>query len=211
MIKCLLFDCDGTLVDSEFLCNLGLEIKLREYGIEASASGMMKKYRGGKLADILKSIELEHAILLSDDFETAYRNLVEQLFEMELTTCKGVVEFLEQNTLATCVASNAPLKKIEKALSITDLKKYFNTIFSAYEINSWKPNPEIFLHAASVMGFSPNECLVIEDSPKGIEAGLAAKMKTVLFDPMDLHENIEGVHRINEMVQLTDIITASNT
>ena len=44
MIKCLIFDCDGTLVDSEFLCNLGLEIKLREYQIEASASEMMKKF-----------------------------------------------------------------------------------------------------------------------------------------------------------------------
>lgn len=211
MIKCLVFDCDGTLVDSELLCNLGLEIKLRAYGIEASAADMMKKYRGGKLADILKSIEQEHHILLKDNFVTEYRAIVEQLFEKELTPCKGVIEFLEQNTLAICVASSGPRQKIEKALLTTDLKKYFNNIFSSYDIKSWKPDPEIFLHAASTMGFSTNECLVIEDSIKGIEAGLAAKMKTVLFDPMNLHKDIKGVNRINKMIQLKTIIVAHNS
>ena len=67
MIKCLIFDCDGTLVDSEYLCNLGLEIQLRSYGIESSANAMMEKYRGGKLAEILQSIEKEHNILLKEN------------------------------------------------------------------------------------------------------------------------------------------------
>ncbi len=207
MIKCIIFDCDGTLVDSELLCNIGLEIKLRDYGIESSASAMMKKYRGGKLADILKSIENEYNIELNKDFIPDYRDLVEQLFEKELTTCKGVTEFLKQNTLAVCVASNGPIKKTSKALDITGLAKYFkNNIFSAYEVNSWKPNPDLFIHAAKTMGFKPNECLVVEDSKKGIEAGLAAGMKTVLFDPINLHQDIQNINRIQTMVELEHII-----
>ena len=87
MIKCLIFDCDGTLVDSEYLCNLGLQIKLKDYGIDASAQTMMEKYRGGKLADILQSIEQEHNITLKENFVSEYRELVDELFEKDLNPC----------------------------------------------------------------------------------------------------------------------------
>lgn len=212
MIKCLLFDCDGTLVDSEFLCNLALEIKLRAYGVDTSANTLMEKYRGGKLANTLQSIEQEHDISLKENFEVSYRAFVEQLFKKELTACKGVPEFLSQNILSVGVASNAPTKKINTALEITDLKKYFHTnIFSAYDINSWKPDPELFLYAAKKMGVLPSECLVIEDSIKGVNAGLAAHMKTILFDPANIHQNIAGVSKIDNMYQLKHILTAHNS
>lgn len=211
MIKCLIFDCDGTLVDSEYLCNLGLEVKLREYGIASSASEMMKKYRGGKLLDILTSVQEEHNVLLKENFVTDYRDLVEQLFERDLNACTGVHEFLTQNKVPVCIASSGPRNKINKALEITGLKKYFdNNIFSSYEINSWKPDPEIFLHASKQMGVDSHECLVIEDSTKGIEAGLAAGMKTILFDPTGLHSDDKAVPSIDEMNKLKDIISAYN-
>ena len=211
MIKCLIFDCDGTLVDSEYLCNLGLEIQLRDYGIESSAHTMMEKYRGGKLAEILQSIEKEHNILLKENFVSEYRELVNELFENELNPCEGVLKFLRQNTLSICVASSGPTKKINKALEITGLKKYFgDNIFSSYEINSWKPDPDIFLYAAKRMGMDPDECLIIEDSLKGIESGLAAGMKTILFDPMNRFDKINGVQNIDKMYKLIDIISAHN-
>ncbi len=207
MIKCLIFDCDGTLVDSEYLCNLGLEIKLREYGIEASADQMMKKFRGGKLSEILDSLEKEHQITFQENFVTEYRELVEQLFEKDLVPFKGVIEFLEQNILPVCVASSGPIKKIKTSLEVTGLTKYFgNNIFSSYEINSWKPEPDLFLHAAKTMGFQPSECLVIEDSRLGIQSGLAAGMKTILFDPLNLNEYIKGVERFSYMDELKTII-----
>ena len=211
MIKCLIFDCDGTLVDSEYLCNLGLEIKLKDYGIESSANAMMEKYRGGKLAEILQSIEKEHNIKLKENFVSEYRELVDKLFEKELNPCEGVSEFLNENTLPVCVASSGPIKKINNALKTTDLKKYFdNNIFSSYEINSWKPDPDIFLYAAEKMEKNPDECLVIEDSKNGIESGLAAGMKTILFDPMNLYDNISGVQSIDKMNKLKDLISAHN-
>lgn len=211
MIKCLIFDCDGTLVDSEYLCNLGLEIKLRDYGIESSANEMMKNYRGGKLADILHSIEQKHNILIKENFILEYRALVDELFEKELKPCKGVLEFLNENNLPVCVASSGPVKKINKALEITGLKKYFDEkIFSSYEINSWKPDPDVFLYAAKMMEINPSECLVIEDSLKGIEAGLKAGMKTILFDPMNLYDNVKSVQRIDKMNKLRAVISAHN-
>ena len=126
MIKCIIFDCDGTLVDSEYLCNLGLEIKLREYGVEASASEMMKLFRGGKLADILETLESDHQIKFRGDFIPSYRSLVDGLFEQQLQPCEGVNEMLLEIELPKCVASSGPLQKINRALSITGLSNHFN-------------------------------------------------------------------------------------
>ncbi len=213
-IECIIFDCDGTLVDSELLCNLALEIKLKDYGVETSAQIMMGKYRGGKLADILDSIQKEYNIILDDNFVKEYRSLTESLFEKELKPCKGVVNALETLNIPICVASSGPLKKIRQALSITDIEKYFrNNIYSSYEIKSWKPDPEIFLHAAKSMGFKPYECLVVEDSAKGLEAGLAAGMKTVLFEPIKTDVvTIRTVnYTIDNMEKLIRIIEEHNT
>ena len=212
MVECIIFDCDGTLVDSEYHCNLGLEMMLRPYKVKSSASALMAKYRGEKLANILHSIEEEHNIVLEEHFVAEYRALVNTLFEKELNPCDGVIEFLNQNTIRSCVASSGPTKKINKALEITDLKKYFGeNIFSSYEINSWKPEPDIFFYAAKKMGIPPNRCLVVEDSMKGITAALAARMKTVLFDPTNLHQTVRDVSRIDSMRKLNTIIASYDT
>jgi len=83
-------------------------------------------------------------------------------------------------------------------------------IFSSYTINSWKPEPDLFLHAAKQMGFLPKECLVIEDSMKGIRAGLMAKIKTVLFDPSGEQYSPKEVNKIDTMTKLRQLIHTIN-
>ena len=176
---------------------------LKEYGVEVSAEVMMHKFRGGKLAEILKTLEEEHDISLNDNFVIEYREIVDQLFEKNLQPFEGVTEFLDQNTLPVCVASSGPIRKIKRSLQLTGLTRYFgDNLFSSYEINSWKPAPDLFLYAAEQMGFQPSECLVIEDSMLGIQAGLAAGMKTVLFDPMKMFDQKVGITRIRNMSEL---------
>lgn len=208
MIKCIIFDCDGTLVDSEYLCNLGLEIKLREYGVEASADEMMKLFRGRKLAHILETLESNYKIQLEDDFISSYRELVDDLFEQQLEPCEGVNEMLLEIELPKCVASSGPLQKIDRALSIAGLSNHFNgNIYSSYIIGSWKPDPGIFLHAAKEMGFEPYECAVVEDSPVGITAARSAGMHSVLYDPGGIHELVKSASKIRHMRQLKSAIT----
>ncbi|GAB1266539.1 HAD-IA family hydrolase [Aurantivibrio infirmus] len=208
MSQCIIFDCDGTLVDSEYLCNLGLEIKLRDYGVKESACEMMARFRGGKLTTILESLEDRHQIKLADDFVSSYRALVDALFEEQLQPCEGVSKMLAEISLPKCVASSGPLNKINKALNLTALSGYFNGhIFSSYEVGSWKPDPGIFLHAAKVMGYSPHNCVVVEDSPVGIAAAQRAEMKAILYDPAGIHSNISGVCKINHMCELSSAIT----
>jgi HAD superfamily hydrolase (TIGR01509 family) len=79
--------------------------------------------------------------------------------------------------LPFCVASSGPREKIELSLRATGLLPYFRgRIFSAYELGSWKPEPDLFLHAAKVMAVAPARCAVVEDSVKGVRAGIAAGM-----------------------------------
>ncbi|MCP3670020.1 MAG: HAD-IA family hydrolase [Gammaproteobacteria bacterium] len=208
MIKCIIFDCDGTLVDSEYLCNLGLEIKLRDYGVESSAIELMGRFRGGKLATILEVIEAEHQIKLEEDFVSSYRALVDELFEKDLKPCEGVNAALTEIGLLKCVASGGPLEKVNKALSVSGLAEHFNgKIFSSYVVGSWKPDPGIFLHAAREMGFPPSECAVVEDSPVGVSAAKSAGMRPILYDSNNTYDQTVCPHTIKHMRELQNTIT----
>ncbi len=208
MIKCIIFDCDGTLVDSEYLCNLGLELTLKDYGLTESALEMMSRFRGGKLAQIVKSLEKKHNISFRSDFVSSYRDLVDVLFKEKLKVCPGVIEVLESIEQSKCVASNGPLHKMRTALSITNLSVYFgDNIYSAYDVDLWKPDPGVFLHAAKKMGFLPHECAVVEDSPVGIAAASAAGMISILYDPNLLYSSLKSTYKIQHMCELTNVIS----
>lgn len=208
MIKCIIFDCDGTLVDSEYLCNLGFEIKLKEYGIDFPAQEIMEKHVGGKLANIMASFESEFDITLKEDFVSSYRAIVAELFKDRLAPCEGVHEMLSGINLPKCVASNGPLEKMTMALQLSGLIDHFEGhLFSAYEVGSWKPDPGLFLEAAKVMGFKAEHCAVVEDSLVGLAGAKAAGMFAVLYDPHNKHQGIPDTHRINHMDQLFDVIS----
>ncbi|MFZ6641043.1 HAD-IA family hydrolase [Undibacterium sp. TC4M20W] len=179
---CLIFDCDGTLVDSESLCNLGLQKELKRYGVEENLADLTQRFRGRKLADICSALSLQHGLCLDEDFIHSYRHTVDLLFDESLQVFSGVVEVLQQLDLPMCVASAGPQQKIRRALSLTGLSKFFGDhIFSSYDISSWKPEPDLFLHAARQMGFAPADCVVIEDSEVGIQAAIAAGMQACWF------------------------------
>ncbi|HHF3087014.1 TPA: HAD family hydrolase [Vibrio alginolyticus] len=207
-MKLVIFDCDGTLVDSELLCNLALEHQLAEIGVECSANELLAKYRGGKLAAIFSSLESEFSITLPASFEKGYRDKVGALFDKHLKPNAGVKEVLESLSIPFCIASSAPRDKIKKALSVTGLAEYFeHNIFSSYEVGSWKPEPGLFLHAAKEMGFSPEDCCVVEDSLLGLEAATNAKMKAVYYTPQIKEQNQYGAIQIQSMSELVEIIT----
>ena len=212
LIDCIIFDCDGTLVDSEYINCLGLEIGLKEHGIDSCAYEMTSVFRGAKLADILKKLETKYGLKLDEYFVNKYRRTVSQLFEDKLEPCDGVTNMLEAIDLPVCVASSGPLDKIERALSVTGLSNYFGrSVFSSYEINSWKPEPDIFLHAAERMKVKPEFCAVVEDSLLGINAAISAKATPIHYASGARQKFITGAHRITHMSELNQLIDSLNT
>lgn len=185
MIRCILFDSDGTLVDSEGLSGLGLSIKFRELGCELDPDELVRRFRGWQLAAQLELLSREHALVLPDDFVARYRLLLAELFEQGLQPVAGVVQALRAIAQPKAVVSNGPRSKIELALRVCDLGGFFGeNIYSAYETQRWKPDPDIYTLAAQDMGFAPRDCAVVEDGLIGVEAGVRAGMKTLFYNPL---------------------------
>ena len=217
MIKGIIFDCDGTLVDSEHLFNRALSIKLEERGVVLTANHLVTSFRGVKFADVLTIIEQEFKVELDEGFVAQYRALVETFFKQDLKACDGVAETLAKIDLPMSVATNGPLAKMKIAMDVTELSDFFDDrLFSAYEIGCWKPDPGLFLHVASIMNLTAQECLVVEDSVVGIEGAIAANMKAVLYDPKDVHadyySNLEKNSNADvlKISHFSEVLTALN-
>ncbi len=168
------------LVDSEKLANNVLAEMLAIYGHQISGEEAESRFRGMKLAACLETLERETGIELPESFETDLRQRMSSVFQDELKPVEGALRLVESMQVPFCVASSGPRKKIEENLRTTKLYPHFaGKIFSAYEVKSWKPDPGLFLAAATHFGVAPGDCIVIEDSFVGVSAGIAANM-TVL-------------------------------
>lgn len=207
MIKCVIFDCDGTLVDSELLCHTALQEEFAEYGIIYPASAMLAKFRGWKLDEIMANVAEVAGSNLADDFETRYRDRLAKSMTTDLSPCEGIEQALNEINLPKCVASSGPVSKIQRSLTLTHLRHYFgDNLFSCYDLGKWKPEPDVFLHASRQMGFKPTECLVVEDSEVGIQAANNAGMASVHYHPHEKCKHEDAEHGITHHDELAKLI-----
>ena len=181
----VIFDCDGVLVDSEAIANRIMAEHITATGIPIGYDDCRARFVGGTLQRVMDTVEewLDRPLPPGwrEDFE-ARRN---EAFRRELKAVPGVEEVLEtlsaQGT-AMCVASSGTVEKMELTLGLTGLKRFFgDRLFSAAMVAQGKPEPDIFLHAAEQMGYLPETCLVVEDSPTGVTAAVAAGMRVLAY------------------------------
>lgn len=192
MIKCIIFDCDGVLVDTEKIGNgILLEMAL-EHGFEMELEDAYRSFNGRNLKDCFRHIEEAIDQKLPETFEAEYRDRSFTAFKTQVKPMKGVVDFIENLKIPYCVASSGPVEKIRLNLEVSGLiDKFEGKIFSSYQINSWKPEPDIFLHAAKVMGFEVQDCIVLEDSKAGVQAGRNGGFKVYGFANGYNNEDLE--------------------
>lgn len=203
---CVIFDLDGTLVDSETHCIQAFADLLP--GLGDPLEQLVQRYRGKKLATILDDIVLRIGENLPKTFEKVYRTRVSELFAQGLEPMPGVVEMLDASPDARCIASGGPPDKIEQVLQLSGLAPYFGgRIFSSYDIACWKPEPGLFLHAAREMGFAPRRCAVVEDSEVGVKAAIAANMKAFHYSPDGSTGSGAEITIFRDMSLLNDLIT----
>ena len=203
--SCIIFDLDGTLVDSEYLCNQAFLDLLPE--LNESVGTLTQRYRGQKLSLIFADIEQRLKHNLPKQFEIDYRQHVSELFSSQLKPMPNVIEMLNSIRFPICIASSAPTKKIRQALQVSGLSIYFdNHIFSSYEVGSWKPEPLFFQHAASTMGFAPAQCVVVDDSNIGIEAACAAKMFALQYRPNEDCPTFPGAITFSDMSEIPKLM-----
>ncbi|UAN51508.1 6-phosphogluconate phosphatase [Serratia sp. JSRIV002] len=182
-VECVLFDCDGTLVDSEVLCSKAYVHMFAHYGIELALEEVFKKYKGIKLYEIIERVNAEHGVNLpASDLEPIFRQEVARLFDAELQPIAGARELLAQMNVPMCTVSNGPVSKMQHSLGLTDMLSYFDDrLFSGYDIQRWKPDPAIVFHAAQQMQMPVERCILVDDSVAGAQAGIAAGIPVFYF------------------------------
>jgi HAD superfamily hydrolase (TIGR01509 family) len=188
-IGAIIFDCDGTLVDSE---EAGLDVLHRlvlAQGLDISREQVNRRFRGAPMAEGVAWIAERlggRPPSFEAEFTSQVREATAERFRLGLNTIPGAFELLSRLQVPFCVATNGPREKVELTLGLVGLRHLFGErIFSAYEVGCAKPDPGLFLHAAKVLGIAPERCAVIEDSLPGIRAGLAAGMKVFALHPRD--------------------------
>jgi HAD superfamily hydrolase (TIGR01509 family) len=190
-VALVIFDCDGTLVDSEELGTRVLLEMAAELGLQRPLRETNLLFRGWQLDRCVAQLGQWLGRELPADFVAQVRLRTEAAFRVQLQPVPGALEVVRALQLPMCVASSGPRRKIELSLSLTGLLPFFEgRIYSAYEINSWKPDPGLFLHAAREQGADPARCVVVEDSPVGVQAGIAAGMKVFAYQPEQIDPQI---------------------
>lgn len=178
----VIFDCDGTLVDSETLANKALIDILAEAGFpQYTFEYSLANFMGLNLAKIWQKIEQENNTKLPPDITDRIIAHIDKTRAEMTAPAPGAAAFIEQvsKTHKICVASNGERHNVVESLRVTGLLGFFpdQTIFTAADVQNPKPAPDLFLWAAQKMGTDPTRAAVIEDSVAGATAGLAAKMK----------------------------------
>jgi len=192
MIKCIIFDCDGVLVDTERIGNGIMLSMAAEHGFKMKLEEAYRDFNGRNLKECFLHIENSIGKKLPDNFESEYRKKSFDAFKTQVKPMEGVISFIEKLKIPYCVASSGPVDKIRLNLEVAGLlDKFENKIFSSYQINSWKPDPGIFLHAAKTMGFEVQDCIVIEDSKAGVKAGIGGGFKVYGFANGYNNEDLE--------------------
>ncbi len=196
MIRAVIFDMDGVLIDSEeYICRAAIEF-LATKGVNAKPEDFKPfigagedRFIGGVAEKYGLQLDLEQA---KKETYTIYGGLIRG----HLGPLPGAIEFIARcrdRGLRLAVASAADLMKVEINLrQIGCSPETFDAIVTGSDVTHKKPHPEIFLTAAAHLGVPPEECLVVEDAVNGVRAGRAAGCRclgiTTSFSPEELHE-----------------------
>jgi HAD superfamily hydrolase (TIGR01509 family) len=174
----IIFDFDGTIVDSEPLANIGLAETLTELGFPTTYDEALATYVGLRMADCIDKIEQVHGRKPPDDFASLCRARVGALVDEQLQPVPGVVPFVRACAPERiAIASSSRVISIERGLNRVGLAGAFaGRIFSAADLERGKPHPDIYLIAAEGLAASASDCIAIEDSVLGVQSAVAANM-----------------------------------
>ncbi|MGW0290113.1 HAD family hydrolase [Streptomyces tuirus] len=208
----VIFDNDGVLVDSEPISNRLLAAYLTELGHPTSYEESIRDYMGSAMHRIHELVLERTGQRLPEDFDDVFHTRVFTAFEQELVAVTGASEVLEKlsvDGVPYCVASSGSHERIRVGHRTTGLDRWFDEerIFSSQDVGRGKPAPDLFLFAAERMGVAPERCVVVEDSPLGVQAAVAAGMDVYGFTAMTPAEKLAGATRLfSDMGQLVDLL-----
>jgi len=181
-IELVIFDCDGVLVDSEPISIGVLLDTIAAAGGSIEESLAYDRFLGRSMATICALLRDDFGLVVTDAHLAEMRSALHARFRAELKPISGIREAIAAIPLRRCVASSSKPERIRLSLQVTGLLEFFEPdIYSSTMVERGKPAPDLFLHAAAAMGVDPAACVVVEDSPAGVEAARKAGMRVLAF------------------------------
>ena len=182
MSKLVIFDCDGVLVDSEPISIALMRDHCAAVGVTLTDAQAYAAFLGRPVADAHHAVAQAFGHRMPPIDLAAFQADVLAAFEDRLQPVPGIHQAIAALDAQVCVASSSNLDRIRKSLQLTGLAEMFgDSLFSTDMVARGKPHPDVFLHAAQVMGCPVSDCVVIEDSPAGLTAAKAAGMRSIAF------------------------------
>ena len=192
MIKAIIFDMDGLMIDSERVTFEGYQEMLKKMNLT-----MTQDFYITLLGKPIKGIYQRFYDVYGKDFpiETVIKDVHEYMavrFEKEgVPLKKGLVpllKYLKANNYKTIVATSSNRDRVDNILKSADIEKYFDDSICGDEVSKGKPNPEVFLKSCQKLGVQNDEAIVLEDSEAGIQASAAADIKVICIPDMKYPE-----------------------
>ena len=207
----VIFDCDGVLVDSERISNRVFCAMLNELGLALTLDDMFARFVGLSEPQCYQLIIELLGKPPPADFARVLRLRTEAALKAEVAAVPGIGAVLDTMTVPFCVASSGSHEKIRLTLGACGLLQHFSArIFSVTDVGKPKPAPDVFLHAAHALSAQPADCVVVEDTPTGVRAGVAAGMRVLGFCAATPADRLReaGAHALfADMRRLPDLLT----
>ena len=213
MIKAVIFDLDGVVIDSEPIAYGILQELAGQYGYSIPLKDYTTKYLGRTVA---KGME---TMVNSFNLPITPQELFQKYFEKEHKKteeviplkpgAKEILVYLKNNGYKTIVASSSTRERAEKILKDNDILKYFDDLIFGYEVPKGKPHPDIFIKACEKLDVKENEAIVLEDSEAGIDAAFSAEIPVICIPDMKVpdQKHLKKTHLVlNSLFDVIDYL-----
>lgn len=203
MLKAVIFDMDGVLVDTEPLNDRHKTVYLKRMGIDITPN-FFESLRGVRIREFWERIISEYGLkddidFLMEDSKMDYLQFLKSLKDFNLIPgINSLINRLESSGLKLAVASSAFKLRVETILEMFNIKNKFRVVISGDDVKKGKPHPEIYLLTAKKLQVGTGDCVVIEDSENGVVAAKSAGMKVVGFKGMS--HNTQDLSRADLLI-----------
>lgn len=186
MLKAVIFDLDGTLIDTEKYYRVAWPKAFEHFGYKMTdeqylsirslgkpfVQKTLKKYSGDPNFDYNKVVEVRTQFL---------EELIQQNGLQVKKGAKQLLDFLKEMNIIRGIATASPISRAERYLNQVGLSNSFDKIISARDMKEGKPAPDVYNHAVKELGFKPEECFAVEDSPNGVLSAFRAGLKVIMI------------------------------